>query len=284
MATQESNMPFIRNLASSGSYASNASPSVTQRFTSTSIASRFLAKADNSQHLDRKIRTSALASLQSFLRTRKPPSAQLTDLDARKLWKGLYYALWMCDRPIPQQNLCAELAELLFALHTSAAIPWLRGFWATMAAQWTDIDVLRMEKFLLLVRRVFAASLRWAKDMRWEDQAVAEMVSLFGEWPFDLEDVRRVPVGLRLHALDIWVDELEKAGYLAEDAEEQAKNFVQKIRELVEPLIRDSPTKTVRARATESFDDERLPWNLAKLKEGGDEAMEDEDDWEGIED
>ena len=71
--------------------------------------------------------------------------------------------MWMCDRAIPQQTLCQELADLIYILPRESVVPWLRGFWATMSREWTSIDVLRMEKFLLLVRRVVGASFRWMK-------------------------------------------------------------------------------------------------------------------------
>lgn len=191
-------------------------------------------------------------------------------------------AMWMCDRPIPQQNLARELAGLLAtSVDRRCAAVWLRAFWATMSGQWTDIDALRMEKFLLLVRRVFAAALRWCRteEGTWEKEAVDEMVAVMGEWPFDAEDLRRVAVGLRLHVLDVWVDELEREGLLAEDTDESARQFVDRIRKLVEPLVQGSPVKSVRARAKESLEDERLPRSPDAVV-----VDDDNNSWDGFED
>ncbi|CAK7244809.1 MAG: hypothetical protein STHCBS139747_006355 [Sporothrix thermara] len=134
MASAAASMPFIKNLASS----------------------------------DRKIRTAALDSLKNFLTAKyaasSAASSALTFLDAQKLWAGLFYALWMADRAPAQQRLCDELAGLPAAVKLSDAAvdAWLRAFWATMAREWTTgIDVLRMEKFMLLVRRVLNAQLAW---------------------------------------------------------------------------------------------------------------------------
>ncbi|SPQ23936.1 3e179ca4-427f-4be6-84b0-c6a3c5a82050 [Thermothielavioides terrestris] len=232
MATQQS-MPFIKNLASS----------------------------------DRKIRTSALSSLRAFLSARQVASA-LTPLDILKLWKGLFYALWMCDRAIPQQNLCNELADLIYVLPREAAAPWLRGFWATMSREWTGIDVLRMEKFLLLVRRVVGAGFKWMRKdggsaakggSAWDASRVDDVLGLLGEWPFALEEEARIEqtlegdgqisqkiaVGLRLHVLDIWVDEAEKAGLL-EDGDEAAQEIIQRISEQIDALEQatTSPAKS----------------------------------------
>ncbi|KAK3688622.1 nucleolar protein,Nop52-domain-containing protein [Podospora appendiculata] len=318
MASQ-GNMPFIRNLASS----------------------------------DRKIRTSALASLHTFL-SAKHISSALGPLDVLKLWKGLFFALWMCDRAIPQQTLCAELADLIFILPREAVVPWLRAFWATMSREWTGIDVLRMEKFLLLARRVVGAGFKWMKmpaataisskksskkntaaaaagggagagagagaqeekkknESAWDAQRVDEIVKLLGEYPFALEEAtmeadrqnlegeqdpcapHTIPVGLKIHVLDIWVDEAEKVGLL--DAEDQeAAEILQRISTLVDLLEQRSYSPAVKIRSKESLADDRLPGNKkaseAAKPETADVNMDDDDDdiqsdvgsWDGFND
>ncbi|KAL2018308.1 hypothetical protein VTK56DRAFT_971 [Thermocarpiscus australiensis] len=274
MASQERSMPFIKNLASS----------------------------------DRKIRTSALSSLHAFLSARQVSSA-LTPLDVLKLWKGLFYALWMCDRAIPQQALCNELADLIYVLPPHAVVTWLRGFWATMAREWTGIDVLRMEKFLLLVRRVVGAGFKWMRKggegggtkegSGWDEERVGGVLGLLNEWPFALDDEARIdteqgtqipqtiPAGLRLHVLDIWVDEAEKAGLL-EDGDEEASRIIQRIIEQVDALEQATTRPAVRIRSKESLADERLPGNKRAPGEAqGDEDVEgprDDESWDGLDD
>ncbi|KAK4121618.1 Nop52-domain-containing protein [Parathielavia appendiculata] len=289
MASQERSMPFIKNLASS----------------------------------DRKIRTSALSSLHAFLSARDVASA-LGPLDVLKLWKGLFYALWMCDRAIPQQNLCAELADLIYKLPRDAVVPWLRGFWATMSREWTGIDVLRMEKFLLLVRRVVGAGFKWMRKgsgsgsgsdgvgkkkkkegngsgvSDWDASKVDDVLGLLGEWPFSIEEearieqaleegeplTQKIPAGLRLHVLDIWVDEAEKAGLLEND-DEEAKQIIQRISDQIDALEEATTSPAVRVRSKESLADERLPGNRkpesdAKEEEGPGRTQG--DDWDGFDD
>ncbi|KAI3538251.1 nucleolar protein,Nop52 [Colletotrichum paranaense] len=245
MASQEQNMPFIRNLASS----------------------------------DRKLRTQALTSLQTFLGSHRA----LSHLEALKLWKGLFYAMWMCDRPIPQQNLASELAGLTACLRNDDVPTWLAAFWEILSKQWTDIDVLRMEKFLLLVRRTFTSGLQWVKEGEYQEARVDALLKVYGEWPFELEgDLRKVPIGLRLHGLDIWVDELDRLEML-EEKDAKAVAFAKKLSQLVEPL-RKSPVKTVRAKAAVVVEDERLPWTENKATEEAEAADGDDDEWGGIDD
>lgn len=228
----------------------------------------------------------------------------------------------MCDRPLPQQALCSDLAALIWVLPDAAVVPWLRGFWATMAREWTTgIDVLRMEKFLLLVRRVLAASLVWtqvreakkpkatkkraangeaaagaAPSVRFDAKRVDLVLGLLANWPFRPDDDQRdeeekdelmpksVPAGLRIHAVDIWVDEAEKAGMFedgeAEDGTVAGKDVLQRLNELVKNLQKTTLSKAVRIRSKESLADERLPWN--KKEDEADEAGGDDDEWGGL--
>ena len=153
-----------------------------------------------------------------------------------------------------------------------------------MGLQWPEIDNLRMQKYLLLVRRVFAAQVNWCKERGFEGEEVEKVEEVMKEWCFEEEgvDLKKVPVGLRLHVLDIWVDELERAECLEDEA---AKGFVERMGTMVQ-LLKRSPIKTVRSRAEESYDDERLPW---ATKEGEDEEQEQQDDsdeegWGGFDD
>ncbi|KAK0641997.1 nucleolar protein,Nop52-domain-containing protein [Cercophora newfieldiana] len=278
MASQERTMPFIKNLASS----------------------------------DRKTRTSALASLHTFLSARQVASS-LKPIDILKLWKGLFFALWMCDRAIPQQTLCAELADLIYVLPRESIVPWLRGFWATMSREWTGIDVLRMEKFLLLVRRVVGASFRWMKTVggkdkvgSWDEGRVEDVLALLKEWPFSLdEDVemevilgqeeqsaaasQTIPAGLRLHVLDIWVDEAEKVDLLEKEDEVAAK-ILQRLCEQVDMLEQKTTSPAVRYRSKDSLSDDRLQTKKEEQEEPvaqKDSDMADAGDggsWDGFDD
>ncbi|KAI0406230.1 nucleolar protein,Nop52-domain-containing protein [Xylaria palmicola] len=280
MASSTSDMPFIRQLASS----------------------------------DRPERAAALESLRTFLGA-AAISSRLTRLDHLKLWKGLYYSLWMCDRPVPQQNLCAELAALVDVLpdDPAAVAPWLAAFWETVGREWTGIDVYRLEKFMLLVRRVLAAGLAWAcADLPDDDDAggktktktkkgsrrreghgggrIDALLENLAAWPLETgDDLSRVPVGLRLHVLDIWVDEVEKLGLLdAEKTGEPGRRFLDRLRALVEAQTR-STCKPVRMRAKETLADDRLPSNAGEMGDDGvGESTKvdsgDKDSWDGFDD
>lgn len=50
----------------------------------------------------------------------------------------------MSDKPLVQQALASELAELVLTITSNAAsIAFLRGFWQTIVREWNGIDQLR---------------------------------------------------------------------------------------------------------------------------------------------
>jgi ribosomal RNA-processing protein 1 len=51
---------------------------------------------------------------------------------------------WMSDKPLVQQALASEMAELILTINsTTSSLAFLRGFWVTMVREWGGIDRLR---------------------------------------------------------------------------------------------------------------------------------------------
>lgn len=143
-----------------------------------------------------------------------------------------------------------------------------------------------MEKFLLLVRRFLGASFEVLKREGWEMGEVEVMVGGLEEGPLSVGDLR-LPMGLRYHVIDIYVDELERVGALEKEVEEVVSpEVLEKLLEPLRKLAKDCPTKMVRIKAKEALEDERLPGNERQPEdskaEGGDN--DDSDGWGGCED
>ena len=89
---------------------------------------------------------------------------------------------------------------------------WTTAFWETVCREWVSIDQWRMNKVLLLVRfyvrETFNLALCWAlSEDSTSDDRVVRQIQILETWPLSPRE-RKVPDGLRLHVLDIWVDEL----------------------------------------------------------------------------
>ena len=89
-------------------------------------------------------------------------NAHLSEKEMAKLWKGIFYCkllhlfsshsygelcppgFWMSDKPLIQQALATDLANILLSIPTlEAALEFLRGFWETIVREWTGLDRLR---------------------------------------------------------------------------------------------------------------------------------------------
>ncbi|KAF8514747.1 Nop52-domain-containing protein [Gautieria morchelliformis] len=163
---------------------------------------------------DKKIRDKAFKQLSVFLsnHSQEPlPNSELT-----KLWKGLFYCYWMSDKPLVQQALSSELAELVLTISTTpASLSFLRAFWEATVREWNGIDRLRLDKYYMLIRKFTNAAFRLLIRVDWEANACADynaILSTLGG-PLCPEDTR-VPSSLAYHLADIYLEELDKVSSL----------------------------------------------------------------------
>ncbi|KAF8417460.1 hypothetical protein EV426DRAFT_623151 [Tirmania nivea] len=220
---------------------------------------------------DRQTRDKAVDSLRTYLSGKRT----FTKLDLLKLWKGLFYCMWMSDRPRTQQRLAVDLAHLVDTMQEETAFLFLECFWETMGREWDGIDVLRMDKFLMLVRQYLASSFRYLKAREWEDGKVGRYMDVLKGGPLHPRNIK-VPNGLRYHLIDIYLDEFEK---LEPVNSESAGIPIGLLIQPYEQLVEESPTKAVRTRSRDMLRDERLEkWGYTKAKKSED----DEEGWAGF--
>ncbi|WVQ78924.1 hypothetical protein IAT38_001016 [Cryptococcus sp. DSM 104549] len=178
-------------------------------------------------HTDKKVRDRAVESLIAFLSQggdvegESSSYVRLGDAEMAKLWKGLFYCFWMSDKPLVQQRLAADLAELLLQIKPAsgdtadrfeASLGFLEGFWDAIVREWAGIDRLRMDKYYLLIRRYVNATFRLLAREGWEKSAVERVnqVLVKNGGAMTWED-RRVPTSIATHLGDIYLEELDKA-------------------------------------------------------------------------
>ena len=95
----------------------------------------------------------------------------------------------MSDKPLVQQALASELAELLLTIpSTDNSLAFLSGFWEAIVREWNGINRLRyvisaphffiliellsMDKYYMLVRKFINASLRLMGRDEWNREAI----------------------------------------------------------------------------------------------------------------
>ncbi|WWC65846.1 uncharacterized protein I303_108468 [Kwoniella dejecticola CBS 10117] len=218
-------------------------------------------------HTDKKVRDRAVANLVAFLSqggdTEGTSSkyVRLEEAEMSKLWKGLFYCFWMSDKPLVQQALAADLAELLLQIKPQSASPadrfeaslaFLEGFWDAIVREWAGIDRLRMDKYYLLMRKYVNATFRLLARERWEKHAISAVNRIMSKngGPMTWED-RRVPTSIANHIADIYLDELNKALALPEVDSQPACPLATVLQPHITLLTR-TPTSTVHTRLMSS--------------------------------
>lgn len=167
---------------------------------------KFLASSEKAT------RDKAIKHLVQFL---SQPSGRVLsdDLELAKLWKGIFYCFWMSDKPLVQQALATELAEILLKIpDPSSSLLFLRGFWHTIVREWHGIDRLRMDKYYMLVRRFVNATFILLIRNDWSSTLCEEHNTILRSagGPLCPSDPR-MPQGLSYHLTEIWLPELDKA-------------------------------------------------------------------------
>lgn len=157
-------------------------------------------------HNDASVRESSFQALCAFLSSKT--LSKLDHLEMKKIWKGLYFSMWFCDKPIPQQNLAGNLGKLFSEVIPSDSLQTFhQAFWAVLLKEWHSIDKWRLDKYLMLVRRVLRHLLFRLAAEDWPQAKIDEFLLVLKEYP--LCNDSRFPQSLAYHVCDIFLDEIE---------------------------------------------------------------------------
>ena len=259
-------------------------------------SSTFVKKLASS---DKKTRDAALESLQNFLLSKK----DLSLLDLKKIWKGLYFSMWYCDRSKAQERLSENLGSLYSDCISSELFNvFTLAFWEIIIIEWKNLDQWRLDKFYLLIRRILRHNFKFLKKQNWDEKLVNEWVEVLNKSALSGAD--NVSMALPYHLCDIFIDELQLIMF--EEIQEEIDEFDEEnskkkkktellkkkvdivsevpVLKLIEPFIKlnkDAKLKTLREKCREDIlDDERLKdWGV--IEDDSDDEDEDEDEDKG---
>ncbi|KII70274.1 Ribosomal RNA-processing protein 1 [Thelohanellus kitauei] len=104
--------------------------------------------AKNFAHVDVKIRNGTAEEFKKWFSTLRDP---IGELDMMKIWKGIFYAVWNCDKRPNQEILTSKIASFLeIAASTDNCAMFYRCFIRTFMREWGGVDRFRRDKFYLL--------------------------------------------------------------------------------------------------------------------------------------
>ncbi|KAG7665724.1 uncharacterized protein J8A68_000744 [[Candida] subhashii] len=277
-----------------------------------STSSAFVKKLASN---DRPTREAALESLKRFLSSKS--SKKLSELDLSKLWKGLYYSMWFCDRPRAQERLAEQLGSLFSdCISRDQFCSFVSSFWVIMISEWPNVDQWRVDKYYLLIRRVLRHNFKMLKLNNWDEELVKNWLEVLEKEGGVLSGDKKIAYALPYHICDIYLDELELIIFeelkgdqeVLENYKKDDKEYIElyeslfkrklqivediPIKQLISPfehLNKDALLKTLREKcADEVLNDERLKdWGVVEDDESdseedgeADSASEDEDESE----
>ncbi|XP_017562108.2 ribosomal RNA processing protein 1 homolog B-like isoform X1 [Pygocentrus nattereri] len=184
----------------------------------TALAQRLAAN-------EKSVRTKALKTLRKYINLRsQKEGGGFTCEDLMKIWKGLFYCLWMQDKPLLQEELSQRISGLIHCFHTADhQLLYFETFLQTLKREWNGIDRLRMDKFYQLVRFVFRKAFEVLKRRAWDTSLVNRFLEVFTVQL--LQSTGHVPDGLMFHVLELYMTELAWVG-AAELTAEQNLTFI----------------------------------------------------------
>ncbi|KAK3907876.1 Ribosomal RNA processing protein 1-like protein [Frankliniella fusca] len=163
---------------------------------------------------DKKLRDRGVKRLRKWLMARSKGDTDLKKGDFKRLWKGLFYCMWMADKPLFQEELAETISSLIHCFQMPGpAVKFIEGFFIALSAEWKGIDQHRLDKFLMFVRRFLRQSLVFMKQKDWNIEIVQAVSSVFKSTLLpDHLNLTKVqpPLGLVMHFTEIYLEELAK--------------------------------------------------------------------------
>ncbi|NXF96715.1 RRP1B protein, partial [Eubucco bourcierii] len=161
---------------------------------------------------EKRIRDRALKKLRGYLSVRtQRPAGGFSQEELLKIWKGLFYCVWMQDKPLLQEELVNNISQLIHVIqNTETRHLFIQTFWQTVNREWNGIDNLRLDKFYMLMRMVLRQSFEVLKRNEWDERLIEPLLQLLMKEIMDPDS--SAPTGIKFHFIDIYLNELAKVG------------------------------------------------------------------------
>ncbi|XP_055865857.1 ribosomal RNA processing protein 1 homolog B-like isoform X2 [Biomphalaria glabrata] len=158
---------------------------------------------------EKKIRDRAIKRLHKYLSVRSTHGG-LSDEDLLKIWKGLFYCMWMQDKLLIQEELSKRITNLIHCFpKTVDSLRFVKVFFETNAREWNGIDKLRLDKFLMMVRDMLHQTFTLLSNEDWPLDKCMMLTKILAKHVMQ-PDQLQLPDGLKLHLSDIFVEEIAK--------------------------------------------------------------------------
>ncbi|XP_051009322.1 ribosomal RNA processing protein 1 homolog B [Acomys russatus] len=161
---------------------------------------------------EKGVRDRAVRKLRQYLSARtQSDTGSFSQEELLKIWKGLFYCMWVQDEPLLQEELADIISQLIHVVNSSEAQHlFVQTFWQTMNREWQGIDKRRLDKFYMLIRLVLRQSFEVLKRSAWEESQIKLFLDILMKEILSPES--RSPEGVRSHLISVYLDELSTVG------------------------------------------------------------------------
>ncbi|XP_020829549.1 ribosomal RNA processing protein 1 homolog A [Phascolarctos cinereus] len=175
---------------------------------------------------EKTTRDRAVRKLRRYIRAKTgAASGGFNHEELLKIWKGLFYCMWMQDKPLLQEELGNTISQLIHVFqNTETQHLFVQTFWQTMNREWIGIDRLRLDKFYTLMRLLLNQSFEALKRNGWEESQVELLLDILMKEI--LQPDSQSPCGVKSHFIDIYLEELTKVGAEELTADQNLKFIV----------------------------------------------------------
>ncbi|CAK9304380.1 unnamed protein product [Gordionus sp. m RMFG-2023] len=136
--------------------------------------------------------------------------------DYFKIWKALFFHLWMTDKMINQENVASDISQILLDFHeTSNSFLFFDTFLQTIDREYKVIDAYRIDKFLLLTRKMIYQSFKLLANNDWEGAYCKPFFDIITKSVLTKsQNVTDTPhnISFVFHIIDIYLPELLQVG------------------------------------------------------------------------
>ncbi|XP_051168130.1 ribosomal RNA processing protein 1 homolog [Leptopilina boulardi] len=165
---------------------------------------------------DKKVRDKVLKNLKKWLTVRAQSSFAFTEADFVRLWKGLYYCMWMSDKPLVQEELAESISKIVHCFSSmKTALLYVKCTFESLSTEWFGIDRYRIDKFEMLLRRIIRQTFEMCKKHEWNKELIVEFAKILQAFLVATEN----SLGLKLQIVEVFMEELAKVsnGLINED-------------------------------------------------------------------
>lgn len=165
-----------------------------------SVGERELMFARALADTEERVRTASLVSLRSWL---EENASELSDTQLDKLWKTLFYCIWMADK---RPRISAVIRDVV-ALEDILGVPHICAMFRCLVREWFGIDKHRVDKFYELLNISLDVFASRAVEVSSDDELRTNVNALMSFVSNELvSKANKGAKGILMHVLDKWTD------------------------------------------------------------------------------